>query len=117
MDNLMVFLEKVAAKLDVPINMLWGSLMKQAFISSMIDSAIFIMSLILLFIFGNKMFNKYNEWDNVCSGGKIFMVGFCIVILTFIVFAQLCMLPVTISGFVNPEYWSLHELAGFFKTK
>jgi hypothetical protein len=126
MQEFMPFLEQLALKLGTTVEKLWEVLLKQAPISGLIDGIIsvgLIIAVILSFKFVQrkttappKTKEDYHDpkspWDNegaiiawIVFGAFSFFVGL------FLIFA----IGNIVTAFLNPNYWALKELSGFFK--
>ena len=98
-------INQIASKLQVPVEVLWAALIKQAPISATIYSISFgiaFLAAIILFIIGIKC-GKDSE-------GRVgFWVGAGLVFLvTFLAFSANA--EFIFSGFFNPQYWAVHNI-------
>jgi hypothetical protein len=115
-EQLIGLVDKLAVKLGVAVEILWAALIKQAYVSNIVNLvAFFILAAISIwgFKFVSNKTKDGGEWDNLDSGGIawLFWGAYTIVIALII-----CLnLSGTVSGIINPEYWALKEILGAVK--
>jgi hypothetical protein len=102
----------LADKLNTPASAIFGTLCRQAKISSI---TWIIAYLILMIMFASLAFvsNKYIKPDNVRSSDDDFpifcWIG-CLAVLAAITVIFTLNLNIILAGFLNPQYWPLHEI-------
>jgi cbb3-type cytochrome oxidase subunit 3 len=109
MKEITPLLQQLAQKLGTTTTYLWKILVQQALISSIAD-VVLILLLIPCWIFMYKMHRKLVEEDNyeeVAPGISMLLGGIALIIVTIM---SIFKLPLTIAGFVNPEYWALYKI-------
>ncbi len=119
MNQLNQVIDNLAKKLEVPIEVLWASLMKQSQIYAVSGIFYILISAIALiaFSFTTAYFIKKHQEEN--EEVYAFMSGLFIVAsaLCFVWFAiTLADIPLILAGFYNPEYWALSELGKMFRS-
>ena len=112
--ELATVIEKMAAKLEVPVTHLWGVMVKQAAIYpyvAMLEIAFLIAGLIVF----RYSINKYIEYDNKKrypegASGFLNPVYFIAAIALAVVIAAT--MSTVITAIFNPEYWALMQIMG-----
>jgi len=116
-------IEGLALKLGTTTEYLWGVLIRQAFVSSIIDCVFYVM----YFIFMYCMFKGYKYMTGKESEGSCYtrfenmeegqegLVAFLVLISGAFTIAFLLNVSLTIAGFINPEYWALDKILKIIK--
>lgn len=109
--NTAKLLEQLSHQLGTTSEYLWGILLKQAPISA----AISIFQIALIAGFGVILYkihmlcknnDSYDESDHI----RMLMVILAFVEILFIILGLILIVPNILNGFLNPEYWALHEI-------
>lgn len=119
MKELTLLLEKLAAKLGTTVEMLWGVLLKQAWISATTD-LIFCIGIILGFVWCFRFVQRkttpipetegryaYADWDDE---GKV--IAWVVIAIMAVIGGILLIagLENIVTGYLNPQYWALKEI-------
>ena len=124
MEKLAPLLEKLATKLGVTVEMLWGVMLKQAFISAMIDftqCVAMVIGVTLLFRFVQRKTTKpadtersygHAEWEDEGAVLAWLTVGVLLVITSVICLSAFDSI---VTALTNPQYWALKHLLGACK--
>ena len=101
-------LELLASKMGVAVDVLWSALLRQALIDSTV-SVVQIACLCFAIYYYAKHTRKVNDdyMIPVCAAGWI-----ALIILSVVAVGSL---SYTVAGFLNPEFWALHEIASMFR--
>lgn len=120
-DRTLDMLEKLAGQLGVTVELLWKTLLRQAYISSILDlvfSVGFFILLVVWFVFflrfvkwAQKNENEYS--DIVPVGWTAFIAGGVLLMVVNII--DLAYLTSVISALLNPEYWAFDKLMGMLQ--
>lgn len=104
-------LTKIADQLGTTVEHLWGVLLRQATISSVVNTILFI-GLFVALVWTFKVIRRNVKEGSLEEEGMVICyVGWYFSAMTVcIVF--LCLASVIIAGFINPEYWALKRLMG-----
>lgn len=104
-------LEILAAKLNVSVDVLWGALLKQAFIDGVSDLIIYGFMLgvyVAMYAWGRTVYRRVRnrDWDDIAwlPFGAVCMVAFFV---SLVIWSHL---PMTYAAFFNPEYWAYKHL-------
>lgn len=112
-------IQQLADKLGTTSEYLWGTLIRQA----KIDSIVTLFQFLLIGIFGYVIFRIHKslsikkDYDGYSETGyqhyqetaSIFMIiSVCLFVMLLI--ASFFSIPDLVSGFLNPEYWALKEI-------
>ena len=115
-DEIISALETLATKLGTTSAYLWGVLLKQAFLSAVVDliQYILIVFVCILWIkkvkvFASKILDK--EWDEINWA----WIGIVSAMLGAFVIAGFLSFPTTFYALVNPEYWALDQILSRLK--
>jgi hypothetical protein len=109
-------IRELANKFGTTVEHLWGVMIKQAYISSIVDiiQYIIIILAVIAFIKLHKKFLKPAEDDysiyednDEWLPALMFAFGFALTIIVVISFLSI---GSTITGFINPEYWALDHI-------
>jgi len=115
MDKYIELIEVLAAKLNVPVEYLWGILIKQAYVQSIINICT-ITVLTLLFILGWQSSTKYlkvlNDADSYNNDSIILLHAARIIAIIIGTFILLCLLESIGACLCNPDYWAFKQLKG-----
>ncbi len=108
-------LELLANKLQVPIEILWAAMIRQAPISATVDVILYIGVVICICFniwFCKLCLKKTNEdkyedrWDD-----EVYIAaGLWTVTSAILLICSVCLATDTIAGFINPEYWALNKI-------
>ena len=100
-------LQALAQKRGTTAEYLWGVLVKQAQISTTVDCVEVFIVLIVLALVWRKAIRIADGIDK-----EAVFFGFAIlgVVTVFVVFFVAFRANLIAAGFMNPEYWALHEL-------
>ena len=113
-EQLIGLLEKLSTKLGVTIELLWGALTKQAFISGIIDlltmGGLITLS-VISFIFILKKTNPILSDEDNIFGAYIVWAVYSLFVIIFVS----CNLTTSIAGIFNPDYWALKEILTIIK--
>lgn len=116
MDKLSELLGQLAIKLGTTVEYLWKVLINQAYITGIVNIILYI----LLVVSGIVIykFHRYFDRENDC-GRSIYGDSYGDIQIVMVIIATLwaiCLLAgiinigETVTCFVNPEYWALHEV-------
>ena len=119
-DNTLKALTDLAEKLGTTSEYLWGVLLRQAPISSTINMAVMTIFVALAVFFILKVRAKtkappatedcpYPRPDWVDDDG-VLAWGLSILFALLVALIVGCSIEAAITGFVNPEYWALHQI-------
>jgi len=112
MKELAPLLEALAKKLGTTVDHLWAILVRQAFISSVMDLIQYVILAVATYVF-IRMTKKYGalmdekRWEPCAVYAPAVVVGLVLLILWIAAF--FCIQD-TVSGFFNPEYWALNKI-------
>jgi hypothetical protein len=111
MEQLTALIDKLAAKLGVAVDVLWAALMRQAFVSSLVDLvwvAALLYGMVWVVRYVKFVHQKVEDrsWDEIAwfPCAIVCVVAFVLCIVT------IDGLKMTFAGFFNPEYWALMKL-------
>ena len=116
MSNVTELLEKLAAKMGTTTEYLWAVLLKQAPISAMTD-LMYLIFVVLAGVVLYKLHIKFSEGKD--NGRSIYwqheeavMIPMALAIIMWFAFCIISFISIgnMIAGFLNPEYWALHEI-------
>ncbi len=116
MKEIAPLLEKLAGQLGTTTEYLWGILIKQAPINSLISIFQYFILFIITYI-GWKIFKKAYKMADDENWDDLWLILPVLVGLTFIILWISCFfsLTSTINGFINPEYWALNRILEIIK--
>lgn len=106
-------LNQLAIKLGTTIEHLWEILIRQAFISGIIDIFQYICIGVASYYFIKYHYkiSKNNKMDEGYDNGGVFVMMLTIgAILGIISIVAFFSIHDTITGFINPEYWALDKI-------
>ena len=111
-DKVIEVIDKLAAKLGVAADHLWGVLIAQAridFISSVLQYA-----LLLLVCYGML---RWARWCAKPGVDEMAWLGFAIPAVGVVVLLSIALfsIPLVLASLFNPEYWALHQILGMVK--
>lgn len=116
MDELAPLLEELAKRLDVSVAVLWHALLVQAPISATVGIVkLFLLGLANfgLFAASVKLWQKYGDEENA----EEYIVGiWTLLSISAFVLGGIFLIELNsnleyiIAGYLNPEYWALHEI-------
>jgi hypothetical protein len=95
----------LADRLEVPIEVLWSALLRQAPVDATVN--LFLLVLVIYAAIGFGLFAKASFKRHEDAG---IVVGIITVFLVFLSLVFLSSLPGILAGFFNPEYWALKQL-------
>jgi len=108
-EKLFALIDQLAAKLGIVVEHLWGVMLKQAYISAIIDlsllTAIWIGCVLLW-----KKYSSIPKPDSPDDDSKIMLLLGCLFITAVVVAITPILLPSTLTGLFNPEYWALQQI-------
>ena len=107
-------LTALAEKLGTTAEYLWAALMRQAFISSVIN-LLSLIGMAALLIWWARFVNKKTSPSNEERYGEWEGAAWIAVIVPTVIFVLIAItnLPTIFSGFLNPEYWALMRVMSF----
>ena len=123
-ENVNMIIDKLAEKLQVPAEVLWGALLKQAPIDGVISIIISLLVVILLPISGYFLYkvihkiailegeSKYDEQPKYI--GLSIVLSIIAIIFFFGSMVAALELSDNLAGIINPEYWALKEIMRIF---
>ena len=103
-------LQMLAEKLGVTIDYLWSVLLKQAYVSAILD-LLFVLLMVIMWAALIKSRGAIKKWlktmDDleegfICIFGSGFIIGVTVAAIIFIFTST--------SALINPEYWALKEI-------
>jgi hypothetical protein len=109
MKELIPVLEKLAGKLGVTTDYLWGVMIKQASITAVTDIIQYIVITIVSYLVFKKAI-KYN-WNSDKFPFIPIAAGFMGIMVIMVFFA----FPNTLTALINPEYWALDKILSAIK--
>lgn len=123
--NVTQLIEKLASKLGTTTEYLWSVLVKQAYVSSIIDIVVSIVLVVISYLVIKGILKAYKKEQEECSRSSyyssmdnpLFMLG-CIFGGIFILvsgFIILVNIGNIITGLTNPEYWALNKVLSVFR--
>lgn len=103
-------LETIAAKLGVTADMLWAALIKQAPISSTIDTILILLYFVIVGLV-HRMIRRadVSKFDDDESARTV-VLGCYWIVFGIAGFFLITQAPLVIAGWFNPEYWALKQL-------
>jgi hypothetical protein len=95
----------LADRLEVPIEVLWSALLRQAPVSATVS--LFLLALVICTAVGFGLYAKAVFKKDEDAG---IVVGIITVFLILLSLVAISSLPGILAGFFNPEYWALKQL-------
>lgn len=105
-------LELLSKKLEVPIQILWGALVKQAAIYSITNIILFLVTICFIsiaIIVWRKVCNYY-KGINKYEFGTDLIVSILFGFLVLLIFSCGFDYQMIAAGLMNPEYWALKQI-------
>lgn len=110
-ENTEILVRELAEKLGITVDYLWAVLVKQAMISAVTDTLIFVVTGIALAAAGWGIVkalksNDLDDLDDLEIFGELVVVALSLAWFVCL----MCSVSSIAAGFFNPEYWALKQL-------
>ncbi|MEK4267913.1 hypothetical protein [Bacillus sp. FSL W8-0940] len=113
MDKAMEYIDKLAAKLGVAAEHVYGVLVKQAFangVTNVIFGALVILATIILSIYTAKFVKKHHRNHGMDGVDLLILIAFCLTFIVLPTFGGITSVANGIMALINPEYYAIKEI-------